>query len=195
MKKKERQKIRVKLAAKKEKDKKEQKEAFEGSAATDIDLPIKEYDNFEFQQLGRFGEKEGMMYTETFTVEDLVKRAGKNYILEAGKFIGGQIALGEDEIERTKDIYMPFARSFVNEVSIEIPEGYSVEGLENLHKKVENSTGGFVSSAEVKDGHLIINTLKYYEHHFEKSEDWPLMVEFLEASFKFTQEKVLLKKQ
>ena len=195
LKKKAKEKVRVKLAAKRNLEKEKQLEAFEENAKSDMDLPIKSYDTYELQQLGRLGSEGAFAFQESFELEGLVKRAGKNYLFEAGKLIGGQVALREEEIQRSQDIYMPFPRSFVNEIKVELPEGFTVEGLENLHKKVENATGGFVSTTELDGQTLKIHTLKYYKNNFEKTENWPLMVDFLEASYKFTQEKVLLKRK
>lgn len=89
---------------------------------------------------------------------------------------------------------MSFPRSFENEITFNIPEGYSVSGLEKLNKKVENETGGFVSTAEVKGNQLVIKTLKYYKNYFEPNTNWNKMIQFLDAAYQFTQEKVLLKK-
>ncbi len=194
IKKKSKEKVRTKIKAKRETQEEQQLEAFEANAKSDMDMPIKSYDDFEIISLGRMKEEE-LSFKESFQLEGLVKRAGKNYILEAGKLIGGQVALKEKEKERQADIYMPFSRSFINQIKIRLPNGYTVEGLENLNKKVENATGGFVSDANVADGFLEIKTLKYYKNNFEKADNWPLLMEFLEASYKFTQEKVLLKKQ
>ncbi len=194
IKKKAKEKVRDKIEAKRETQEEQQLEAFEANAKSDMDMPIKSYETFEVLSLGRMEEEE-LSFKESFKMEGLVKRAGKNYILEAGKLIGGQVALKEKEKEREADVYMPFSRSFINEIKIKLPNGYTVEGLEKLNKKVENATGGFVSDANIADGFLEIKTLKYYKNNFEKADNWPLLVEFLEASYKFTQEKVLLKKQ
>lgn len=194
VKEKKRATIREKVLARREADKERQREAFEANALSDMDIPIKSYDGYELVNYGRF-DGEDFLFRDTFQLEGLVKRAGKNYILEAGKLIGGQVALQEKEFDRNADIYMPFARSFINEINIQLPKEYGVEGIENLQKSVENETGGFVSTAKVEQGYLKIRTFKYYKNNFEKAENWPKMVDFLEASFKFTQEKVLLKKQ
>lgn len=189
-----RETVREKVKAKKAEEAEKQLEMFEANINSDLDFPVKEYGTYELKKMGRLKE-DLFAFEESFQLEGLVKRAGKNYILEAGKLIGGQVALMEKELERKVDIYMPFPRSFVNNITIELPEGYGVEGLDKLNKQVENATGGFVSTASLEAGKLNIKTFKYYKNNFEKAERWPDLVDFLEASFKFTQEKVLLKKQ
>ncbi|MGB1270091.1 MAG: hypothetical protein ACPG45_10180 [Flavobacteriaceae bacterium] len=154
-------------------------------------------DNYSFEILktGRYDALTPLEVTEEFNItSDLIKRAGKNYVLEVGKLIGGQVEIDEKEKERNHNIYMGYSRSFNNEIAITIPKGYTVTGLNNLTKKVENSTGGFTSSAVIEDGVLKINTQKYYTNNFEPKENWPKMISFLDAAYQFTQEKILLKK-
>ena len=98
------------------------------------------------------------------------------------------------EKERKNNIYMIYPRSFENEITLEIPAGYTVAGLDKLNKKVENETGGFVSSAVVTGNKLVIRTNKYYKNYYEPNSNWTKMIQFLDASYQFTQEKVLLKK-
>lgn len=89
---------------------------------------------------------------------------------------------------------MGFPRAFENEIVFTIPEGFSVSGLDKLNKKVENETGGFTSTAEVQGNQLVIKTLKYYKNYYEPNTNWNKMIQFLDAAYQFTQEKVLLKK-
>lgn len=192
--KKERKKIIPKIEAKNEKDLEEQKERFKKNASGEMATTIEEFKAYNIKSQGRFGEETVFSYEDQFQMEGFTKRAGKNYIFEAGKLIGGQVALKEEEMERTQDIYMPYARSFENNITVAIPEGYTVDGLDKLNKSVKNATGGFISTASVEGNQLKITTNKYYNNNFEKAANWPLMIEFLEAAFQFTQEKVLLKK-
>jgi len=104
------------------------------------------------------------------------------------------MSIDEDQVDRSYDINMSFARTFYEEIVVELPVGYDVEGLDRLNVSVENKTGKFISTAEVRDGKLYLNTTKEYtESHVDVS-DWPLMLAFLEAAYQLSQEKVLLKK-
>ncbi len=191
----DREVLREKLVVKRAEDKEKQKERFESNAGSDMDLTIESYDSYRIEKMGRMPKVDQFKYQESFKLEELVNRAGNNLIFEAGKLIGGQVALKEDEMEREDDLFMPFARSYKNVIKVTIPEGYTVVGLENMEQKVENETGGFVSTAQLEGQKLTIETHKYYLNIFEKAEKWPQMVAFLEAAYKFTQEKLLLKKQ
>ena len=195
LKKKEKNKVILKLKAIAEKNLEAQKEAFKKSAMNDFDLPIESYDSYTILENGRQSFEDPMIFKDQFQLEDLTKRAGKNYLFEVGKLIGGQVAIAEDERQRDQDIFMPYPRSFLNEISIEIPDGYSVEGLDKLNIDVQNTTGGFVTTAKMNGQQLILTTKKFYNHQFEKAAQWSDMVGFLEAAYDYTQTKVLLKKQ
>lgn len=159
----------------------------------DFKAEITNIRDFEVPQTGRLFE-DTLAYSYRFDSKGLVSKAGPNYILQAGHFIGSQVEISEKGMTRTADIYMPYARSFNEDVVITIPEGYTVQGLENLNKRVINKTGGFISEATLEGNQLKINTQKWYKNNFEPAEHWELMLEFLEAAYQFTQEKVLLKK-
>ena len=115
-------------------------------------------------------------------------------MIEIGKLLTSQIEIDQKEKDRKNNIYMVYPRSFDNEIVLEIPIGYAVSGLDKLNKKVENETGGFTSSAEVKGNQLVIKTFKHYKKYYEPNSNWNKIVVFLDAAYQFTQEKVLLKK-
>lgn len=159
-----------------------------------MEIKVKEYKNFQLKSVGMWPESPDNVYNDEFTTENLIKKAGPNYILELPVLIERQTEVTEKDKKRDRAIYMNYARSFVNEINFTIPEGYTVEGIENLNKKVENSTGGFESSATLEGNVLHIKAKKYYAANFFPSWDWPKMIEFLNAAVDFTNTKVLIKK-
>jgi hypothetical protein len=132
---------------------------------------------------------------EELTVDGFVKKAGNNLIVEIGKLIGSQLEIKPEQRERTVDVDMPYAKSSNTLIELVIPAGYEIDGIEKLNKKVENETGGFVSSAKLENGKLVITTHKYYSNRFEKAANWPKLLAFIDAAFEFGKEKILLKKK
>lgn len=182
------------LAALVNKMKDKQKDAFKKSVSDEFGFEIDDND-LTVKNTGRFGSKVPLVYDEKFSIKNnLIKKAGDNYIIEIGKMITSQVEIDKKERERANNIYLPFPRSFENEITFEIPSGYSVSGIEKLNKKVENATGGFTSTATVTGNKLVIKTFKYYRNYFEPNANWGKMVDFLEEAYQFTQEKVLLRK-
>jgi hypothetical protein len=158
------------------------------------DFEIQSYDKFELVQSGRMPEKPVMIFKESMQAKNMVNKAGKNYMLEVGKLIGDQVKLEESDMKREHDIYMQFARSTENQITIEIPAGYTVDGLNDLNVNIDNASGKFVSTATLNGNKLVIKTQKAYKKAYDKKESWSQMVTFLDAAYKFSQKKVLLKK-
>jgi len=191
-------KIRYKkeLDAVAEKIKDKQKERFENSAKAEFQVEDIEDYKHKINTTGRYDLDSYFTFTESFKAKNaLIKKAGPNYIIEIGKLIGGQIDLEEKERDRTTNINTANARSFNYNITFNIPEGYTVAGLDKLNKSVDNETGAFISSAVIEGNQLIINTSKQYKHNFEPTNNWSKMMAFLDEANQFTNEKILLKKQ
>mgnify|MGYP003673192251 CR=1 FL=1 len=194
--KKDKARYKKELAAVAEKIKDKQKERFEKSAKGEFQVEEIEDYTFEINETGRYALDSYFTFTENFNAKNaLIKKAGSNYIIEIGKLIGGQIDLEEKERERTSDINTSNARSFNYNITFNIPEGYTVAGLDKLNKSVDNETGAFISSAKVEGNQLIVNTSKQYKHNFEPNSNWSKMIAFLDEANQFTNEKILLKKK
>lgn len=170
-------------------------ESLKAVIGNDLDLKLEEPTDLKIVQTGRFHDKPEFIYTCKVEAGGAIKRAGKNYLVNIGKFIDGQIQLTDEERkERMYDVYHSFARSYAYRIEFTIPDGYQVQGLDKLQNKVENATGGFVSSAKIEGSKLIVESKKHYSSNFNKKEDWHLMVEFLDAAYNFTQQQILLRK-
>lgn len=161
---------------------------------SELDTKIAEYKNLNVASVGMWEDMPDTQYSDEFVIENGTKKAGKNFILEVGKFIEKQTELTDEQLQRDRDIHMGFARTFNSEVMLIIPEGYSVEGIDNLNMHVVNTYGGFTSSARVEQNKLVIRTSKYYTQNHCSAADWPHMVSFLNAAVKFSKSRILLKK-
>jgi hypothetical protein len=178
----------------KEDRKKKRTELFEEDVKKEFDLD--KYENFDLINDGRYGDSAMLKYKERFTVKKLLSKAGRNYVFEVGKLIGGQIKLEQTELTtRQSDIWLPFARTIENIITINIPAGYTVDGLQDLKFNVDNESGSFVSDTKLENDKLIISTKKIYKKNFDKKELWPNYVAFLEAAYKFSQAKIVLRKK
>jgi len=134
-------------------------------------------------------------YTESFVLNNLVKKAGNNYIVDAGKLTGSFYKLDDNERKRKVDIYMPCARSFKYNIAITIPPGYVAKGMEEMNAKKENKTGAFSSTATLNGNILTIAVSREYAHNFEKIADWPALVDMIDTAAKFETHKILLEKK
>jgi hypothetical protein len=159
-----------------------------------MSVKVSDYKNFKLKSIGMWDYAPFTEYMDEFTLESMTKKAGPNYILELPKLIEKQTEIEAKQRTRSKDIYMNYARSYNNEINFTIPEGYAIEGIENLNKDVHNETGGFISTAKVEGNILKITTTKYYSANYFPAKDWSKMLAFLDAAVEFSNAKVLLKK-
>jgi hypothetical protein len=173
---------------------KERKEIFEKNLKDDLD--VDKYEDFELLQDGRYGDTAMLQFKEKFTLKKMLNKAGKNYIFEVGKLIGDQVKLEQSEMAgRQVDIWLPHARTIENNISVTLPAGYTVDGLQELNTNIDNESGAFISSAKVENDKLLIATKKIYKKNFDKKELWPNYIAFLEPAYKFSQAKIVLKKK
>jgi hypothetical protein len=183
------------LKALNEKLRTKQKKRFEETAKGEYACDDIEDYTYSIDANGRFSLDSYFTFTERFKAKNaLIKKAGPNYIIEIGKLIGGQIDLTEKERDRSANIYMEYPRSFNYQITLNIPEGYTVAGLDKLNKSVDNETGAFISTAKLEGNQLIINTSKQYKNYYEPNSNWDQMILFLDEANQFTNEKILLKK-
>ncbi|KUJ63308.1 hypothetical protein AR687_03930 [Flavobacteriaceae bacterium CRH] len=172
-----------------------QKEAEKKAVSDEFDFEIED-PSIAILNTGRYGDDTPFSYEEKFNIKNnLIKKAGENYIVEIGKMLTGQVEIDKKETDRKNNIYMSFPRSFENKIVFEVPAGFAISGIEKLNKNVKNATGQFTSTAVLTDGKLVITTKKQYNNYYEPNSNWKEMIAFLEAAYQFTQEKILLKKQ
>jgi hypothetical protein len=131
---------------------------------------------------------------EQFMLDGLVKKAGNNYIVDFGKLVTGQIELTTEQRTRSYDVNMSFARTVAYQITLHIPDGYKLEGMENLSKSVTNTAGSFVSTSKLEGNNLVVTVRKCYNHAYEPVANWTQMIAFLDAAADFNKQKVLLKK-
>jgi hypothetical protein len=177
-----------------EKARKGWKEQFTAEITQQFDVAPKEVKQFRVDKMGMRHDDPDFVYSTQFTMDGWVKKAGNNYILDAGKLIGGQLQLKPEQRNRQVDIYMPFARSFEYSVELLIPAGYQLEGVEQLNKQVDNDCGSFIVSASTRENKLLLNVKKVYKHSYEPAAKWPSLLEMLDAATDFSGRKLLLKK-
>lgn len=157
-----------------------------------------EFNDINSFDVNSFGNKEdeALDITYSFTSDSYIKKAGPNWIFDIGILITEQVQLKSEEIEaRTKPIELGTAKSIKNELTIQLPDGMIVEGLESLNMNIDNESGAFVSNATQEGQTIKVSTSKIYKQEYLPVEKWSELVEMLEAAYKFSQVKVVLKKK
>ena len=171
------------------------KDAFISEAKDWFEQEVTELTDHKVVNMGVRHTNPDFIYASKFKLGGLVKKAGNNYIIDIGKIQGSPLQIKPDQRKRTLDIYMPFARSLTTEIAFQIPEGYTVEGVAALNKKVENETGYFIVEAASDGKAVTIKIRKSYNHVFEPVGNWDKLLAFIDAANEWYNTKLLLKKK
>jgi hypothetical protein len=173
---------------------KKQKDAFIKEAKSSLDLDISDLKDYKTDNLGVRHTSPDFVYSSSFNVGGIVKKAGNNIIVDIGKIQGQPLVVKDEQRKRDIDVYMPFARSIEYNIELEIPDGYTVEGVAALNKKVQNETGFFIVEANTTAKLVSIKIKKHYLHNFEPSKNWNNLISFMDASNDWLNSKLLFKK-
>lgn len=188
-------KEKVKLEQRQVQDYNERDTRIKEELEKEMDVKVAEYKNLSVKSIGMWNTSPDMEYSDELTIENISKKAGRNYILELGRLIEKQTEIKDEQKTRSREVFMDYPRSFTHEITLAIPDGYTVEGFEKFNKKTENEFGGFVSSAKLDGKILTIKTKKYYTQTQYKPTDWPKIVNYLDEAVDLYNEKLLLKKK
>ena len=181
------------LRERKKEDLQRKPEFMKDDLADDFDNIVK-YHKFTLNSDGRTQRKQDLNYTNVLDLGEMVKISGKNLLISVPYLVGDQTYIGSHEREREVDAWMAFPRSIRNIINFTIPQGYKVVGLSSLNTNIDNAAGTFAVQATVEGNTLSILVKKIYKTATVKKEDWPKLLEMLDAAFRFSQKKVLLKR-
>lgn len=137
--------------------------------------------------------------TTELDVSSLVEKAGKSYLFRLGEVIGSQVELYQEH-ERQNAIEMQYPTYYDRSISIEIPEGYSVEGLEDakINKYVEingEKVNGFESDYTIEGNTITINADEYYHKISLPKETYEDFRKVINAAADFNKVVLVLEKK
>ena len=158
----------------------------------EFDVPVT-YEKFDLVAEGRSFKKPELMFKETFQVGDKIRRAGKKLLVNLPGLMGGQLHIKKEERERDFDIDVRYPRKLKWQINFTIPDGYTVDGLADLNKNIDNEAGAFISSASINGNTLTIDIQKIYKMKNIKKEQWNEMLAFVDAADLFTNKLILLR--
>jgi hypothetical protein len=183
----------LKIAFDKEREK--QKEYIKTEIKNQYDQEAKELKSYKIINSGLALQNPNLVFNEVFTMDNFVKKVGNNFLLNVGSLMGTYKKLDEKERKRNVDIYMPSARTLKYTFNISIPEGYTVKGVNELNKKVENEIASFVTTAVVNGNTLTATAVRSFSNNFEPVSNWEKLLQIIDATADFTESKVLFEKK
>ncbi|MBO9563565.1 MAG: hypothetical protein J7621_12350 [Niastella sp.] len=141
---------------------------------------------------GRTQKKSTLSFKEEFEMADVVRMAGKKYLVNLTGLMGPQLQIRKEERNRKYDIDVRYPKTYNWYIQFKIPPGYKVEGLTELNKSVDNETGSFILAAKEEGGLVVISVQKVYKLKNVPSAKWNDMLAFIDAAYNSTFKYVLL---
>lgn len=189
---KKQQKLVTEFSAAFAKEKTNAKSYFETEIKDQFEQSAKEVTVYEVKNEGMFNSD--FVYHTGFTMDNLVKKAGNNYIIEAGKLIGSTTKVEEKDRTRKIDIYMPYARTYIFNISLAVPKGYKVKGIENFNKSISNQSGSLIATATTDDTGVHIKIQQQYLKNFEPAASWQNLLQLMDGFYDISNQKLLFEK-
>ncbi len=153
--------------------------------------------NFEVENTDINQTEYNLPYIVKSTTESsaLLEEVGDSYIFQLGKIIGTQSELYQEK-ERVHPIEMQYPNQYNYTITVDIPKGYTLEGLESLeiNKRMEVEGELFckwLSEYEIKNNKLVITIEEsYYINEFPK-EHYEAFRQVINAASDFNKAAVL----
>lgn len=158
-------------------------------------LKVKEVQFVKVISDGRYSDNTQLEFEDQSVVEGVVQKANNYLIVSLGNILGSQFEIRDTEDkERIQTIYFGYTRQYDYEVTLNIPEGYSVSGLEAFNRSVDNATGSYSVSAELKGDKLIVKSSKKYKGIEFTNDHWNEVLEFINLASDVSHSKLVLVK-
>lgn len=139
-----------------------------------------------------------LTYTVDYTIDNLVKRAGKNLILSVGRLMSSQIEPLPSDRARTDTVWIATPRQYTTRITLSIPDGYTPNprSLSALATSVSNHTGSFTVTATLpKPGTVAIDITKRYTEPRLAPGSWPDLLKVLDAAALWQSSTLILDKK
>ena len=130
----------------------------------------------------------------TFVLGGLTATAGDDILLSLPALVGKQPRITREERTRTMPIDVSYPRTLLYSITFKVPDGYTVKGLSNITRSVDNACGSFTSTAAVTDGILRIDVRKLYKVRNLDAAQWPDLCAIQDAGYAFSQARIVLQK-
>lgn len=154
------------------------------------------FKSYSIEQIGNRCDSTAFVYNVDYSIDGLVKKAGKNIIISIGKLMDDQVSINDTERKRNIDVYYT-PRSFENTIRIELPIGYKVsnEALAKLNTNTSNECAEFVTKANVEGNQLVLTTRKTFKNSFEPAANWVKILKVVDAAKNFENTQVVVSKK
>lgn len=151
------------------------------------------YKNFSIQSDGRSLKNKELKYTEEFELQGMVRKAGKKLLVNIPGLVGSQLQIKKEQRVRNNDIDVDFGRTLKWVINFKIPDGYTLDGLNELAANINNEIGTYECTAKQAAGTATIEIRKIYKQATFAKTKWTDMLAFVDAAFNTSYKNLLLK--
>lgn len=127
-----------------------------------------------------------------------VSRAGRNIVANIGRLVPYNFHFPKSlRKERISDIVYPNgARTLAFNIKFQIPTGMTIgeTDLKAIETNITNQCGSVVRKAAISDNALTINISITYNNARETAENWPQVLELIDAQLAFQKAQITLRK-
>jgi hypothetical protein len=155
---------------------------------------VEKYNSFRVVEDGRSYKKNQLKYVENFSLNEMTSRVGEDIIIKIPFLMGEQTKIKKEDRTRTLPINIRYEGNFTYNIAFDIPVGYTIKGWEALNQRTDNEFASFTGKAKIVNNQLLIQAKQVFKNVNVKAENWPAVVQVLDATYKFSQRKLLLKK-
>lgn len=153
-----------------------------------------EYQSYKVNGYGLTPNSSEFSIEESFTLNDLVKKAGNGYMITVGALFGDYSKVQEDFRKRNYSGSLDVATVKTATITLEIPEGYKVSTLESANKSFSDDFVTFQSSLKVDGNKVILTVTREIKKTEYTAEEYASMIKYYDVMYELTQVKVVLKK-
>lgn len=169
---------------------------FRTEAKTILGVEPREIYSYEIKEIGALPGSPNLSYTTNCDVDNLVKKAGRDIIVEVGKLFGKPYEVKGTERERKEAVVRNTPSQNRYTLSLEIPEGYTVNdaSLQKINTNIANECGAFYAQARVAENKLVVQVNERYLQYVVPIERWSKFLELIDASVAFSNASIVLNK-
>lgn len=151
-------------------------------------------ESFSFVSLGIDPADESVVLTARGSMPGAVSSAGRNMLVNVGRFIGIQTEPSPSERTRTVSVIRN-AETYRTEIIFAVPEGYAAtaESVEALKRNVNSGAASFFVDAAIEGSNVKITIIERYPQAVYPAESWPLLLKIQDACIEFTKANIVLK--
>ena len=174
----------------------EQKEFIRSAIAAYHDAEPSSVGDCRVLTVGTTDEEPALSFQTSYTMDDMVKRAGNNLILSVGMLLGSELKIEGRERERTADVIRIAPSSYTWDIEVALPEGYQIspESVHALQTSFSNDCGSFTVKATAEDGKLLLKAEKRVLHKRESVDKWPQLLALYDHSYNYLSQQIILKR-